>query len=143
MKKNQQTFIQRTEDVTRQWHLVDVKDQILGRISTQIAVKLIGKDKPTYTPHTDAGDYVVVINAREVKVTRDKDTKKTYSRHSGYPGGLHQRTFEEMLQKHPEEVIRLAVINMLPKNRLRSRRMARLKIYADAQHNHESQLGGK
>jgi len=141
--KNQQTFMQRTEDVTRKWHLVDVKDQILGRIATQIAEKLIGKDKPTYTPHTDGGDFVVVINARQVAVTRGKELKKIYYSHSGFPGGLKQRTFEEMIRKNPEEVIRLAVKNMLPKNRLQSDRMARLKIYADAEHKHESQLGDK
>ena len=110
--KNQQTFMQRKEDVTREWHLVDVKGEVLGRIATQIAEKLIGKDKATYTPHTDAGDFVVVINAREVVVTRDKAQKKMYYRHSGFPGGLKQRSFEEMIQKNPEEVIRLAVKNM-------------------------------
>lgn len=141
--KNQQTFMQRKEDVTREWHLVDVKDEVLGRIATKIAEKLIGKYKATYTPHTDAGDFVVVINAREVVVTRDKAQKKMYYRHSGFPGGLKQRSFEEMIRKNPEEVIRLAVKNMLPKNRLQGDRMARLKIYAEADHNHTSQLGGK
>lgn len=141
--KKQQTFMQRKEDVTREWHLVDVKDQVLGRIATGIAKLLIGKDKPTFTPHTDGGDYVVVINAKQVVVTRGKELTKMYYRHSGFPGGLTQRTFEEMIQKNPEEVIRLAVKNMLPKNRLQDERMARLKIYADAEHKHESQLGGK
>jgi large subunit ribosomal protein L13 len=141
--KNQQTFMQRKEDVTRKWHLVDVKDKVLGRIATQIAEKLIGKDKPTYTPHTDGGDFVVVINARQVAVTRGKEQKKIYYKHSGFPGGLKQRTFEEMIRKNPEEVIRLAVKNMLPKNRLQGDRMARLKIYADAEHKHDSQLGDK
>ncbi|MBT4123894.1 MAG: 50S ribosomal protein L13 [Candidatus Pacebacteria bacterium] len=135
--------MQRKEDVTREWHLVDVKGEVLGRIATQIAEKLIGKDKATYTPHTDAGDFVVVINAREVVVTRDKAQKKMYYRHSGFPGGLKQRSFEEMIQKNPEEVIRLAVKNMLPKNRLQGDRMARLKIYAEADHKHTSQLEGK
>ena len=143
MKNQQKTFMERKEDVVRAWHLVDVKGQVLGRISTEIAEKLIGKDKTTYTPHTDAGDFVVVINAKEVAVTRGKEQKKIYYRHSGFPGGLKQRTFEEMIQKHPEEVIRLAVKNMLPKNRLQGDRLARLKIYADADHKHESQLGGK
>lgn len=135
--------MQRKEDVTREWHLVDVKDKVLGRIATEIAVMLIGKNKPTYTPHTDAGDFVVVINAREVAVTRGKELKKIYYRHTGFPGGLKQRTFEEMIQKNPEEVIRLAVKNMLPKNRLQGERMARLKIYEGAEHKHASQLGGK
>lgn len=141
--KKQQTFMQRKEDVTREWHVVDVKGQILGQVATDIAEKLIGKNKPTFTPHVDGGDYVVVLNAKLVTVTRGKELTKMYYRHSGFPGGLKQRTFEEMIQKHPEEVIRLAVKNMLPKNRLRDVRLARLKIYADAEHKHESQLGGK
>ncbi|MFZ5438091.1 MAG: 50S ribosomal protein L13 [Patescibacteria group bacterium] len=141
--KNQQTFMQRKEDVTREWHLVDVKGKVLGRVATEIAEKLIGKNKPTYTPHVDGGDYVVVINAKEVAVTGGKEQKKIYYRHSGFPGGLKQRTFEEMIQKNPEEVIFLAVKNMLPKNRLQGERLARLKIYAAAEHKHESQLGGK
>lgn len=143
MKKQQKTFMQRKEDVTREWHLVDVKGKILGRIATEIATKLIGKHKPTYTPHTDGGDYVVVINAREVALSRGKETKKVYTTHSGFPGGFKQRTFIEMTEKNPEEVIRLAVVNMLPKNRLRADRMARLKIYAGPEHTHQSQLGTK
>lgn len=142
MKNTQKTFMQRKEDVTHDWHLVDVKGKVLGRAATGIAAKLIGKHKPTYTPHTDAGDYVVVINAEQIVVTRGKADKKVYSRHSGFPGGLKQRTFAEMLEKHPEEVIRRAVTNMLPKNRLRADRMARLKIYVGSEHGHESQLGG-
>lgn len=143
MKKNQSSYMQRKEDVIRAWHLVDVKGKVLGRISTEIAVKLIGKQKPTYTPHTDAGDFVVVINAREVAVTRGKEAKKMYRQHSGFPGGLHERTFGEMIEKHPEEVIRRAVLNMLPNNKLRDRRMSRLKIHADADHKYAVQLGGK
>jgi len=143
MKKQQKTFMQRKEDVTREWHLVDVKDKILGRMATDIAEKLIGKHKPTYTPHTDAGDFVVVVNAKEVALTRGKEDKKTYRRHTGFPGGVKERGFKEMIRKHPEEVIRLAVVNMLPKNKLRRDRMARLKIYAGSEHQHESQLGGQ
>ena len=143
MNKKQQTFMQRKEDVTREWHLVDVKGKILGRVATEIAELLIGKHKPTYTPHTDAGDYVVVTNAAEVELTRGKEDKKVYRWHTGFPGGLKERTFKEMQRKHPEEIIRRAVINMLPKNRLRSDRMARMKIYQDEDHKHESQLGGK
>lgn len=143
MKQVQKTFMQRKEDVKRSWHLVDVKDQVLGRVATQIAVKLIGKDKPTYTPHTDGGDYVVVINAGEVKLTRNKANQKMYRSHSGFPGNLRERSFTEMQNKNPEEVIRLAVVNMLPKNKLRDQRMARLKIYAGSEHPHASQLGGE
>lgn len=143
MKKQQKTFMQRKEDVTREWHLVDIKDQVLGRVATQIAEKLMGKNKATYTPHTDGGDYVVVINADKVAVTGDKENKKVYYWHTLFPGGLKERTFQEMMDKHPEEIIRRAVKNMLPKNRTRNERMARLKIYVGEDHPHKSQLGGK
>ena len=143
MNKRQTTFMQRKEDVIRRWHLIDVKDQVLGRVATEIAIKLIGKDKPTYTPHIDGGDYVVVINASDVKLTRGKELKKLYRSHSGFPGGLHERSFADMQAKHPTEIIRLAVVNMLPNNKLRDRRMTRLKIYAGPEHEHQSQLGGK
>lgn len=143
MKKLQKTFMQRKEDVTREWHLVDVKEQILGRVATEIAQKLIGKHKTTYTPHIDGGDHVVVINAREIALTRGKENKKVYIWHTGFVGNLKQRSFKEMLRKHPEEIIRRAVVNMLPKNRLRRNRMARLKIYPGVEHKHASQLGDK
>ncbi|HCR80896.1 MAG: 50S ribosomal protein L13 [Candidatus Pacebacteria bacterium GW2011_GWB1_47_8] len=143
MNKRQTTFMQRKEDVIRRWHLIDVKDQVLGRVATEIAIKLIGKDKPTYTPHIDGGDYVVVINASDVKLTRGKELKKLYRSHSGFPGGLHERSFADMQAKHPTEIIRLAVVNMLPNNKLRDRRMTRLKIYAGPEHEHQSQLGEK
>ncbi len=143
MKARQKTFMQRKEDVTRVWHLVDVKDQILGRVATEIAEKLIGKAKATYTPHIDGGDYVVVTNAREIALSRGKEDKKVYKWHTGFPGGVKERSFKEMQAKHPEEIIRLAVLNMLPKNRLRQDRMARLKIYTGEEHPHQSQLGGK
>ncbi|MFH2118744.1 MAG: 50S ribosomal protein L13 [Candidatus Paceibacterota bacterium] len=143
MKKLQKTFMQRKEDVSRKWHVVDVEGKILGRISTEIAKKLIGKDKPTYTPHIDAGDFVVVINARKVALSRGKEEKKTYVWHTGFPGGVKERSFQEMINKHPERVILQAVKNMLPKNRLQGDRLARLKIYPGKEHKHESQLGGK
>ena len=126
--------------VEREWHLIDLSDHIVGRIATKIAGLLIGKHKPTYTPHVDGGDYVVVINAEKLKLTRNKNVKKLYRWHTGYPGGLKERNFNEMMAKHPEEVIRRAVINMLPKNRTRKNRMARLKIYVGDKHNHQSQL---
>lgn len=141
--KNQKTYSQRKEDVERKWHLVDVEGKVLGRVATDIALKLQGKHKPTYTPHTDAGDYVVVTNAKKVAVTGKKVTDKIYYSHTGFPGGIKNRTFGEMLERNPEKIIEKAVFNMLPKNRLRSDRMARLKIYVDANHNHESQLGDK
>lgn len=136
------TFMQKPADITRAWHLVDVKDQILGRVATEIAEKLMGKHKPTITPHVDGGDYVVVVNAKQVKTTGDKESKKIYYSHTGFPGGLKQKTLGELQEKFPERVIEKAVYNMLPKNRLRQHRMTRLKVYAGLEHPHESQLSG-
>ncbi len=135
------TFIQKPADVTREWHLVDATGKTLGNVAVEIASKLIGKHKRDYTPHVDGGDFVVVINASAVEVTGKKATNKMYHRHSGYPGGLKSKTFAELLSTFPDRVIELAVVNMLPKNKLRSLRMNRLKVYAGAEHKHESQLG--
>lgn len=132
--------MQKTAEVKRDWHLVDVGGQILGRIATQIAQKLIGKHKSTYTPHIDGGDFVVVINASNVALSRNKADKKVYFRHSGFPGGLKEIPFKKMLAEHPEQVIKLAVKNMLPKNKLRQLRMNRLKVYPGDKHAHESQF---
>lgn len=137
------TYMQKTAEVKRNWHLVDVKDEILGRIATKIAQKLIGKHKATYTPHIDAGDYVVVINASEVALTRNKAEKKVYRRHSGFPGGLKEIPFQKMLADHPEKVIQLAVKNMLPKNKQQQPRMNRLKVFGGSEHTYESQLNYK
>ncbi|MBD3279155.1 MAG: 50S ribosomal protein L13 [Candidatus Pacebacteria bacterium] len=139
MKKHR-TYSQRKEDVTRNWHLVDAQGQILGRLATKIATKLIGKHKPTYTPHIDGGDYVVVINAAKIEVTGGKENKKLYRRHSGFPGSLKETTLGQMLKRKPTAVITQAVKNMLPKNRTRSQRLARLKVYAGAQHKHQAQF---
>ena len=134
------TYMQKTAEVQRAWRLVDAKGRVLGHLATEIAVMLIGKDKPTYTPHIDSGDYVVVINASEIEVTGRKADNKMYYNHSGMPGGLRERTFNEVMAKKPGEVIEIAVHNMLPKNRLRADRMARLKVYAGAEHKHASQF---
>lgn len=134
------TFMQSKEAVVRQWHLVDVSDKILGRVASEIAQKLIGKHKKEYTPHIDAGDYVVVINAAAVAVTGNKPETKLYRRHSGYMGGLKEQTYGELQAKYPERIIEKAVYNMLPKNKLRSDRMTRLKVYAADQHPHKSQF---
>lgn len=139
MKKNK-TFMQRKEDVSRDWHLVDVKGKVLGRAATEIAQLLIGKHKPTYTPHVDAGDYVVVINAKKVELTRDKANKKVYRRYTGFPGGLKERSFQEMLDMYPEKIIHRAVKNMLPSNKFRKSRLARLKVYPGSEHPHQSQI---
>jgi large subunit ribosomal protein L13 len=137
------TFIQKPAEVIREWHVIDAKGQVLGQVATQIATKLMGKHKPTFTSHVDGGDYVIVINAAEVAVTGAKVSDKKYYSYSGFPGGLRVRSFGEMQAALPGEVIRKAVYNMLPKNRLRSPRMERLKIYSGAEHKHHSQLASK
>lgn len=133
------TFMLRKEDVQRDWYLVDATGKTLGRLASEIAKILMGKHKPTYTPHVDGGDFVVVINAEKIHATGKKLNQKIYYKHTGYPGGLKETTLKEMLQKKPEEVIRLAVRGMLPKNKLRDRRMKRLKVYAGPEHPHKAQ----
>lgn len=141
MKKfDSHSYQQKTQEVSRDWHLVDAKGQILGRMATQIATWLMGKHKPTYTPHIDAGDFVLVINATQVAVTGNKKANKIYYSYSGFPGGLTGQSLEKLQTHSPEKVIELAVYNMLPDNRLRANRMKRLKIYAYDQHPHQSQI---
>jgi large subunit ribosomal protein L13 len=126
-------------EVVRKWYVVDAEGQTLGRLATQIADALRGKRKPVYTPHVDVGDFVVVVNAEKISVTGTKLQDKMYYRHSGYPGGLKKRTLNDMLERRPEEVIRLAVRGMLPKNRLARKQLTKLKIYAGPEHPHEAQ----
>jgi large subunit ribosomal protein L13 len=133
------TYVATPQDRERNWLLVAADGQTLGRLATQIADALRGKRKPTYTPHVDVGDFVVVVNAEKIAVTGAKLQEKLYYRHSGYPGGLKQRTLGEMLARRPEEVIRLAVRGMLPKNRLARKQLTKLKIYAGPEHPHEAQ----
>ena len=133
------TYVASTEDRDRQWVVVDAEGQTLGRLATRIADALRGKRKPTYTPHIDVGDFVVVVNAEKISVTGAKRTEKLYHRHSGFPGGLRTRTLTEMLDKRPEEVIRLAVKGMLPKNRLGRKQLTKLKVYAGPEHPHAAQ----
>ncbi|MGA1846061.1 50S ribosomal protein L13 [Deferribacter abyssi] len=126
-------------DVEKKWYLVDAEGQTLGRLASKIAKILMGKNKPIYTPFIDTGDFVVVINADKIHVTGKKLTDKIYYRHSRYLGGLKQRTLQEMLDKKPEEVLRLAVKRMLPKNRLGRKMIKKLKIYASNEHPHAAQ----
>lgn len=133
------TFVAKPSTIERNWYLVDASDQRLGRLATRIADTLRGKTKPQYTPHIDTGDFVVVVNAGRIAVTGRKMENKIYYRHSGYPGGLKERTLAEMLDKRPEEVIRLAVKGMMPKNRLARAQLKKLKIYAGPEHPHEAQ----
>ena len=134
------TYVATPIDRERNWLLVDAEGQTLGRLATQIADALRGKRKPTYTPHIDTGDFVVVINAEKISVTGNKRAEKRYYRHSGYPGGLKSRTLNEMLDRRPEEVIRLAVRGMLPRNRLARKQITKLKIYAGPEHPHAAQM---
>ena len=123
----------------RNWVLVDAKDQVLGRMASRIAMILRGKHRPTFTPHLDTGDFVVVINAAKVAVTGQKRAQKIYTRYSGYPGGLRSRTLEQVLETHPDRVIRQAVKGMLPEGPLGRRQLGKLKIYAGATHPHTAQ----
>lgn len=125
--------------VERRWWVVDAEDQNLGRLATVIADTLRGKRSPWYTPHTDTGDFVVVVNAEKIAVTGNKLREKRYWRHSGYPGGIKSRTLAEQLERRPEEVLRMAVRGMLPKNRLGRKQLLKLKIYAGPEHPHEAQ----
>ena len=140
---NFKTFSQNPEDVSRRWILIDAKDASLGRVSTAIAKYLIGKYKPTYTPHVDGGDYVVVVNAKELVVTGAKETDKMYYRHSGFPGGLKEAQLKDLREKSPESIIEEAVKGMLPKNKLAADRMARLRIFAGSEHDHTAQTPEK
>lgn len=128
--------------IERAWHLIDVKDQIVGRVSTKIARLLSGKDKVWYVPYLDVGDHVVVVNAKDVATTGKKETDKVYYRHSGYPGGLRSETLEELRKRRPEEIIRRAVKGMLPKNKLGARMITRLHISADEKHNFKDKFAG-
>ena len=133
------TYVATPADRERNWLVVDAEGKTLGRLATQIADTLRGKRKPEYTPHVDTGDFVVVVNAREIAVSGNKREAKLYHRHSGYPGGLRTRTLDDMLERKPEEVIRKAVRGMLPRNRLARRQLTKLKVYAGPEHPHAAQ----
>jgi large subunit ribosomal protein L13 len=133
------TYTAKPGEVTREWYLVDADGQTLGRLATLIADTLRGKRKPQYTPHVDTGDFVVVVNAEKIMVTGNKLDQKKYYRHSGYPGGLKERSLREQLERRPTEVLRTAVKGMLPKNRLARQQLTKLKIYAGPEHPHISQ----
>ncbi|MCL2768640.1 MAG: 50S ribosomal protein L13 [Solirubrobacterales bacterium] len=133
------TYVATPSDRERNWFVLDANGKTLGRLATQIAELLRGKRKPAYTPHIDTGDFVVVINAEKVAVTGNKRAEKRYYRHSGYPGGLRSRTFEQMIERRPEEVIRLAVKGMMPRNRLSRKQLTKLKVYAGPAHPHAAQ----
>ena len=133
------TYHAKPGEVEREWVIIDAEDQVLGRVAARAAQILKGKHKPQYTPHVDTGDFVVVVNADKIRVTGAKTTDKVYSRHSGFPGGLKQETFEEAMAKHPERVIEHAVKGMLPKNTLGRAMGKKLKVYAGPDHPHTAQ----
>lgn len=133
------TYSAKPTDVTRKWYVVDASQASLGRVATEVAQLLMGKGKPQFTHHIDCGDFVVVINAKDVKITGDKLAKKIYYRHTNYPGGLKETSLQEKLQKDPTFPIINAVKGMLPANKLQSGRLGRLKVYEGAEHQHEAQ----
>ena len=137
------TYMQRKEDVVREWHHYDAEGKILGRLAVEVAKKLMGKEKIIFTPHIDGGDFVVVTNVAKMVVTGKKLTDKKYYNHSGFPGGIRERKLGEILDKRPEELLMLAVKRMLPKNKLGREQLTRLRVFAGAEHTHEAQQPNK
>lgn len=133
------TYVAKEHEIEKKWYLVDAQDMILGRLATQIAMRLRGKHKPIFTPHADTGDFVVVINADKVSLTGNKWDKKIYYRHTGYMGGIKQISAKKLMEKKPDQVLYMAVKRMLPKNSLGRRQLKKLKIYAGSEHPHEAQ----
>lgn len=139
MKQEKLTRFIKTEDADRKWYIVDAQDQVLGRLAASIARIIRGKHKPIFTPNMDTGDFVIVLNADKIRMTGKRELQKTYFSHSGYPGGVRLRSFAEMMEKQPEEVIRKAVKGMLPKNRLGRQLIKKLKVYTGEAHPHAAQ----
>ncbi len=137
---NNKTFSPKAADLTHAWWVVDATDLPLGRLASEVARLIRGKHKPTFAPHVDGGDHVIVVNATKVAITSDKSQKKIYYRHSGFPGGLKEETFEALLARRPEQVIERAVKGMLPKNRLGRKMHSKLKVYAGPDHPHQAQM---
>jgi large subunit ribosomal protein L13 len=133
------TWMPKASDIEKKWYVVDAEGQTLGRLATQIATVLRGKHKPTFTPHMDMGDFVIVVNAAKVTVTGRKEEQKLYYSHSRYPGGIKQQTFNELLAKHPDRIIRKAVRGMLPKGTLGTAQLKKLKIFDGPEHPHGAQ----
>ena len=133
------SFMAKKEDTSPTWRLVDAEGQVLGRLASRVAMVLMGKDKPTYTPHVDTGDHVIVVNADKVRVTGKKAQTKTYQRYSGYPGGQKIISYEEMMNRKPEQVVRLAVRRMLPKNALGRQMLKKLRVFSGPVHAHSAQ----
>jgi len=139
LKQEKLTRFIKTEDADRKWYVIDAKGQVLGRLATQVARIIRGKNKPVFTPNMDTGDFVVIINADKIIVTGKRESQKEYFSHSGYPGGVKIKTYSEMIVKNPAFVVRHAVSGMLPKNRLGKKLINKLKVYAGDNHPHEAQ----
>lgn len=135
------TNVLSSKNIKRNWHLIDVGDKVLGRAATEIATKLMGKNKPAFVPYLDTGDFVIVTNASKVKVTGKKAAQKKYVRHSGYPGGLKVETFDKLIKRRPEDIIRHAVLGMLPKNSLGRKMIKKLYVFSGSEHTFKKQLG--
>ena len=133
------SYIAKPQDVERKWYVIDAEGRTLGKVAAEAASILRGKKKPIFTPHVDTGDYVIIINAEKVEVTGKKRKEKIYKRHTGYPGGLRETTFEQLLDKAPEEIIRHAVKGMMPNGKLGRQMFKKLKVYAGPEHNHAAQ----
>ena len=140
-KENKKTYQPKGKEIERKWHLFDAKGKVLGRLASEIARLLMGKHKVKYANHLDMGDFVIVINAKEVRLTGRKKSQKVYRSHSGYPGGFKEVSFKKMLEEHPERIIQKAVYGMLPDNRLRSNRMNRLKVFPEKSHPYKKMFG--
>ena len=133
------SYMAKPNEIERKWYVIDAEDKVLGRLATEVATILRGKNKPIYTPHVDTGDFVIIINADKIKLTGKKLEQKQYRYHTGYPGGLKSISYERMIDEKPEKVIQLAVKGMLPKNSLGRQMIKKLKVYSGPEHNHEAQ----
>lgn len=134
------SFMAKTNEVERKWYVIDAEDKVLGRLATEVATILSGKNKPIYTPNVDTGDYVIIINAEKIKLTGKKLEQKNYSYHTGHPGGLKQVPYKDLIESKPEKIIELAVKGMLPKSSLGRNMIKKLKVYSGPEHKHEAQM---
>ena len=138
-KQSMKTFMAKADSIEKKWYVIDANGQTLGRLASEIAKILIGKNKPEFTPSVDTGDYVIVVNAEKVVVTGKQDTQKMYRRHTGYIGGLKEVVYKDLMAKHPDRIITQAVKGMLPKNTLGRHMLKKMKVYAGSEHNHQAQ----
>ena len=134
------SYMAKTNEVERKWYVIDAEDKVLGRLATEIATILSGKNKPIYTPHVDTGDFVIVINAEKIKLTGKKWDQKSHFYHTGYPGGGKEIPYKRMVEKNPERIIELAVKGMLPKSSLGRKMIKKMKVYGGTEHKHEAQM---